>query len=85
MSDVGADEARDVIADAIRSHEFATAELERATEVRDRAIFEAAEAGLTRRQIAEASGLTVGRIQQIITSISERPPHLSARFWTRQG
>jgi hypothetical protein len=44
----------------------ADAERDRAREVRDDAIRKATAAGLTRRTLARATGLTAGRIQQII-------------------
>jgi hypothetical protein len=51
---------------AQRRYAEAETGLDRAREARDAAIREATDAGLTRRALARATGLTAGRIQQII-------------------
>ncbi|MDQ3571699.1 MAG: helix-turn-helix domain-containing protein [Actinomycetota bacterium] len=51
----------------------AAEELERATRRRHEAILRASEAGLSRAQVAEALGLTRGRVQQIITKARREP------------
>jgi hypothetical protein len=73
-------EATEFIGAAVTHHRFAAAELERAAEVRDRAISEGAAVGLTRRQLAELSGLTPGRVQQIIARGLPPRRAASARF-----
>jgi DNA-directed RNA polymerase specialized sigma24 family protein len=52
--------------DAGRVYTTALKNLRQATDVRDDAIIRAAHAGLSRREIARAAGVTVGRVQQII-------------------
>jgi DNA-directed RNA polymerase specialized sigma24 family protein len=49
-------------------------ELEAAKERRDVAMLRATEAGMSRRQIAAAAGLSVGRVQQIIVGRREAKP-----------
>ena len=52
----------------------AAKQLEGAQKRRDDLIVKASEAGMTRRAVAEATGLSGGRVQQIITSRRERKP-----------
>jgi hypothetical protein len=57
------------VADVLKAQErYAKAEvqLDRAREARDVAICNASAAGFTRRSIAHATGLTPGRVQQIV-------------------
>jgi hypothetical protein len=52
----------------------AAKQLEGARERRDHLIVKASEAGMSRRKVAAVTGLTGGRVQQIITSSRERKP-----------
>jgi hypothetical protein len=52
----------------------AAEQLEAAKDRRDHLIVKATEAGMTRRAVAEATGLSSARVQQIITGRRERKP-----------
>lgn len=59
-----------LVLDRLRSigkeYAAAEAELDNSRLQRDRAILEASEMGFSRREVADAAGVTVGRVQQIV-------------------
>lgn len=66
------DEAWTELLDAAAAYAGCEAEMERARERRDRAILEVARANLaTRRVIADAAGVTHGRVQQILAAAGD--------------
>ena len=67
---------------AVRRH---AEQLEDATRERDRAIFDSWKAGTATRAIAEATGLTYGRVQQIIDKAREHErPELQPQLRQRR-
>ncbi len=69
---------RDLVLEQVRSagEEYVAAEeaLERSRLRRDHLILEASEMGFTRRDVAEAARVTVGRVQQIVNGSRQTLP-----------
>lgn len=86
---------RTLVIDRLRSigsaYATAEAELNKSRLQRDRAILEASEMGFSRREVADAAGVTVGRVQQIVKGDrrdDSRPggcPHCAGRIIPQGG